>query len=143
MAKPPDQIKFKPLNQVKEFTAPQLMELYSVSIYYSKVPNRRACSLRFFRFSIHPVGNFSCNKRKIPSGSFFNLLSKEAGRAIFFPNLLVYSGLLVYQGLQSRPILAYSPSCPSKSFDKSPKHNGWICFEWVLTRIFDYKNQVI
>ena len=42
MAKPPDQIKFKPLNQVKEFTAPQLMELYSVSIYYSEVPNRRA-----------------------------------------------------------------------------------------------------
>ena len=36
MAKPPDQIKFKPLNQVKEFTAPQLMELYSVSIYYSE-----------------------------------------------------------------------------------------------------------
>ena len=31
MAKPPDQIKFKPLNQIKEFTAPQLMELYSVS----------------------------------------------------------------------------------------------------------------
>ena len=62
MAKPPDQIKFKPLNQVKEFTAPQLMELYSVSIYYSEVPNRRACSLRFSRFSIHPVGNFSCNK---------------------------------------------------------------------------------
>jgi len=29
MAKPPDQIKFKPLNQIKEFTAPQLMELYS------------------------------------------------------------------------------------------------------------------
>ena len=32
MAKPPDQIKFKPLNQIKEFTAPQLMELYSVSM---------------------------------------------------------------------------------------------------------------
>ena len=29
MAKPPDQIKFKPLNQTKEFTATQLMELYS------------------------------------------------------------------------------------------------------------------
>jgi len=29
MAKPPDQIKFKPLNQTKEFTAKQLMELYS------------------------------------------------------------------------------------------------------------------
>jgi len=29
MAKPPDQIKFKPLNQVKEFTATELMELYS------------------------------------------------------------------------------------------------------------------
>ena len=36
MAKPPDQIKFKPLNQVKEFTAPQLMELYSVSILSRK-----------------------------------------------------------------------------------------------------------
>jgi phenylalanyl-tRNA synthetase beta chain len=29
VAEPPDQIKFKPLNQTKEFTAPQLMELYS------------------------------------------------------------------------------------------------------------------
>jgi len=29
MAKPPDEIKFKPLNQTKEFTASQLMELYS------------------------------------------------------------------------------------------------------------------
>ena len=36
MAKPPDQIKFKPLNQIKEFTAPQLMELYSVSILNMK-----------------------------------------------------------------------------------------------------------
>ena len=33
MAKPPDQIKFKPLNQVKEFTATELMELYSVRIF--------------------------------------------------------------------------------------------------------------
>ena len=37
---------------------------------YSEVPNRRlihrrACSLRFFRFSFHPVRNFSCNKQKI------------------------------------------------------------------------------
>ena len=32
MAKPPEQIKFKPLNQTKEFTAAQLMELYSVSL---------------------------------------------------------------------------------------------------------------
>ena len=30
MAQPPDQIKFKPLNQIKEFTATELMELYSV-----------------------------------------------------------------------------------------------------------------
>ena len=42
---------------------------------YSKVPNRRACSLRFFIFSFHPAHNFSCNKRKIPPCSFINLLS--------------------------------------------------------------------
>ena len=30
MAQHPDQIKFKPLNQTKEFTATELMELYSV-----------------------------------------------------------------------------------------------------------------
>ena len=30
MAKPPDQIKFKPLNQTNEYTASQLMDLYSV-----------------------------------------------------------------------------------------------------------------
>lgn len=30
-AKPPSQIKFKPLNQDKEYTAVELMELYSVS----------------------------------------------------------------------------------------------------------------
>ena len=29
MAKTPDSIKFKPLSQTKEFTAEQLMELYS------------------------------------------------------------------------------------------------------------------
>ena len=43
---------------------------------YSEVPNRRACSLRFFRFSFHPARTFSCNKRKIPPCSFINLLSK-------------------------------------------------------------------
>ena len=32
VAEPPDQIKFKPLNQTKEFTATQLMDLYSVSL---------------------------------------------------------------------------------------------------------------
>ena len=31
MAQPPSEIKFKPLNQVKEFTAVELMDLYSVS----------------------------------------------------------------------------------------------------------------
>jgi hypothetical protein len=30
MAKPPSEIKFVPLNQVKAFTAVELMELYSV-----------------------------------------------------------------------------------------------------------------
>lgn len=30
-AKPPAEIKFKPLNQTKEFTGTELMELYSVS----------------------------------------------------------------------------------------------------------------
>ena len=30
VAKPPKDIKFKPLNQTKEFTAEELMELYSV-----------------------------------------------------------------------------------------------------------------
>lgn len=30
-ARRPEQIKFKPLNQTAEFTAPELMELYSVS----------------------------------------------------------------------------------------------------------------
>ena len=35
MAKSPDQIKFKPLNQTKEFSAPELMELYSVSLLFS------------------------------------------------------------------------------------------------------------
>ena len=39
--------------------------LYFIHPKYSEVPNRRAPSLRFFRFSFHPVRNFSCNKRKI------------------------------------------------------------------------------
>ena len=30
VAQPPDQIKFKPLNQSKEFTATEMMDLYSV-----------------------------------------------------------------------------------------------------------------
>ena len=45
-------------------------------ILYSEVPNRRACSLRFFRFSFHPACNFSCNKQKILPCLFINLLSK-------------------------------------------------------------------
>ena len=53
---------------------------------YSEVPNRRACSLRFFRFSVHPARNFSCNKQKIPPCSFINLLSKKAGRVELFSN---------------------------------------------------------
>ena len=40
---------------------------------YSEVPNRKACSLRFFRFSFHPACNFSCDKQKIPPCSFINL----------------------------------------------------------------------
>ena len=43
---------------------------------YSEVPNRRACSLGFFRCSFHLARNFSCNKQKIPPCSFTNLLSK-------------------------------------------------------------------
>ena len=50
MAKPPDEIKFKPLNQTKEFTASQLMELYSV---ISLLDN-------FYYFSF----SFSLNPRK-------------------------------------------------------------------------------
>ena len=42
---------------------------------YSEVPNRGACSLRFFRFSFHPARNLSCNKRKISPCSFINLLT--------------------------------------------------------------------
>ena len=63
---------------------------------YSEVPNRRACSLKFFRFSFHPARNFLPNKRKIPPCSFIDLLSKKPSRVTFFPTLLVYSGLLVY-----------------------------------------------
>ena len=49
---------------------------------YSEVP----CSLRFFRFSFYSARNFPCNKQKIPSCSFINLLTKKAGRVEFFPN---------------------------------------------------------
>ena len=64
---------------------------------YSEVPNRRACSLRFLRFSFHPVCNFSCNKQKIPPCLFTNLLSRKAGRPIFFskPARLFQSALLL------------------------------------------------
>ena len=37
--------------------------------------NKRACSLKFFKFSFHParpVRNFSCNKQKMPPCSFIN-----------------------------------------------------------------------
>ena len=42
---------------------------------YSEVPNRRACSLKFFRFSFQPARNFSCSKQKIPPCSSIDLLS--------------------------------------------------------------------
>ena len=53
---------------------------------HSEVPNRIACSLRFYRFFFHPARNFLCNKQKNPPCSFINLLSKKAGRVEFFPN---------------------------------------------------------
>ena len=66
--------------QVQQFDICWIIE------YYSEFPNRRACSIRFFRFSFHPACNFSCNKQKIPPCSFINLLSKKADRVEFFPN---------------------------------------------------------
>ena len=80
----------------KDWQTKYILSTGSSGLTYSEVPNRRACSLRFFTFSFHPVRNFSCNKRKIPPCSFINLLIKKAGRVNFFPNLLVYSGLLFY-----------------------------------------------
>ena len=59
---------------------------YDQGLCYSEVPNRRACSLRFFRFSFHPARNFSCNKQKIPPCLFIDLLSKKAGKVEFFSN---------------------------------------------------------
>ena len=64
---------------------PLLFIISVLKVVYSEVPNRRACSLRFFRFSFHPARNFPCNKQKIPPCSFINLLSKRAGRVEFFP----------------------------------------------------------
>ena len=43
--------------------------LNKVRVPYSEVPNRRACSLRFFKFAFHPARNF-------PPCSFIILLSK-------------------------------------------------------------------
>ena len=34
MAQPPDQIKFRPLNQTQEFTATELMDMYSVMPFF-------------------------------------------------------------------------------------------------------------
>ena len=64
---------------------------------YSEVPNRRACLLRFFRFTFHPAHNFSWNKQKIPPCSFINLLIKKEGRVEFFSNpaRLFWSACLV------------------------------------------------
>ena len=75
------------------------VELAALSLQckYSEVPNRRACSLSFFRFSFHPARNFSCNKQKIPPCSFINLLSnKQAGWHFFSkPARLFRSALLL------------------------------------------------
>ena len=53
--------------------------------YYSEVPKRRACSLRFFRFSFHPARNFLFNTQIVPTFSFVDLLSKKSQQSgIFF-----------------------------------------------------------
>ena len=79
------------------------------TLEYSEVPNRRACSLRFFRFSFHSAR------------LLIYLVNKQAGQH-FFPSLLVYSGLLVYQGLQSMSIrdsrVLNKPACPITYFFK-------------------------
>ena len=64
---------------------------------YSEVPNTRACSLRFFKFSFPPARNFSCNKQKIPPPArlLIYLVNKQASWD-FLPSLLAYSSLLFY-----------------------------------------------
>ena len=67
-------------------------------------PNRRACTIQFFRFSFYSAQNISCYKQKISTCSFINLLKegsliylvnyKWAGWH-FFPILLIYKGLVV------------------------------------------------
>jgi len=56
VAKPPAEIKFKPLSQVKEFTAVELMDLYSVrlsSILLCNIRPRSVNSNNFRTVQIH------------------------------------------------------------------------------------------
>ena len=41
-------------------------QLYPMNCQVLSSPNRRACLLKFSRFSFHPAHNFSCNNWKIP-----------------------------------------------------------------------------
>ena len=90
---------------------------------YSEVPNRRACSLRFFRFSFHPPAcNFSCNKQKIPPCSFINLLSKKAGRMDFFSNpARLFRSAHILGTSEQLPLLV---SLYSELFSISVKYSG-------------------
>ena len=51
MAQHPDQIKFKPLNQTKEFTATELMELYSVNSF-ENLPMIKILKFGFLNFRL-------------------------------------------------------------------------------------------
>ena len=62
---------------------------------YSEVPNRRACSLRFFRFFSTLLAIFHLINKKFHHARLLTYLVKKQAGWNFFPTLLVYSGLLV------------------------------------------------
>ena len=82
---------------------------------YSEVPNRRACSLKFFRFFCHPARKFSACLFNKPEKYFLTALLFCPACSVILQNWLlltiptVISSLLVYQILgKTSTLLFYS-----------------------------------
>ena len=67
------------------------------NLAYSELPKKQACLLSFFGFFFNHTFNFSCNKwEEFPPYSHFSCNEWKN-----LPYILLYSGLLVYKGVQS------------------------------------------
>ena len=88
-------------------------QLYPMNCQVLSSPNRRACLVKFFRFSFHPARNFSCNNWKIPP--LIYLVNKWACSIFFQPCLFipVCSSIRDFRVLPKQPSTLFPQFVPA------------------------------